>query len=140
MSELTNTHILDDDAITEIEAGSRQDQCLKIVSSAVPNCYCRRPTGHLGAHSESVSPDDMFWIHPAIPALCATVRVLRAENERLKAALEPFTNNGRIFIFHRNVEHGDYFECLFCNREGPRWREIPHNQKCLITIAKEQLK
>jgi hypothetical protein len=61
--------------------------------------------------------------------------VLLAEVGRLRDALEPFTNNGRVFIFHRNAEAGDYFECLFCNREGPRWREIPHNQKCLIAQA-----
>ena len=60
---------------------------------------------------------------------------LLAEVGRLREALEPFMNNGSVFIFHRNVEIGDYFECLFCNREGPRWREIPHNQKCLIAIA-----
>lgn len=82
----SETPILDERAVSEIEAGARLDQCLKVVSSAVTNCLCRRPAGHLGAHSESVPPYDVFWIHPAIPALCATVKQLRRErDEAIKA-------------------------------------------------------
>lgn len=75
--------------VEQIEAGARLDQCCRVVSSAVPNCVCRRPAGHVGAHSESVPPTDAFWIHPAIPALIRDLRALRAERDAAMTVLAP---------------------------------------------------
>jgi hypothetical protein len=74
-----------------------------------------------------------------LDALFAERDAMIDEAQRLREALEPFTNNGRCFIFHRNVEEGDYFECLFCHGEGKRWHAVEHTKACLIAIARAAL-
>lgn len=67
------------------------------------------------------------------------IAALREQLAQLRSALEPLSQNGRLFTFHRNVEEGDYFECGLCHQEAKRWDEIQHTPTCRIEIAKKAL-
>lgn len=107
------------------------------------------------------------WLYANGPALCRTLKAawantaahreameaykavidqresenvaLREQLARLRNALEPLSQNGRLFTFHRNVEEGDYFECGICTQEAKKWNEIQHTPHCKIAIAKKAL-
>lgn len=89
--------------------------------------------------------DVVFRIRVALGATAGefnpeqSIAALREQLAQLRNALEPLSQNGRLFTFHRNVEEGDYFECGLCHQEAKRWNEIQHHPNCRIQVAKNAL-